>query len=104
MLVASHYAEVKDAEQGANFLAKVKNMEEGEWQLQPEADVGTCYGILSAIDPKETNGLNKIGAGIAVGVALGVALGAAIGNVGAGIAIGIAIGAAIGASQNKKNG
>jgi hypothetical protein len=59
---------------------------------------------MAASDPKETIGLNKVGAGIAVGVALGVALGAAIGNVGAGIAIGIAIGAAIGASQNKKSG
>ena len=59
---------------------------------------------MTADDPKERIGLNKVGAGIAVGVALGVALGAAIGNVGAGIAIGIAIGAAIGASQNKKSG
>ena len=69
----------------------------------PKAAVQRKYARMSAIDPKETVSLNKIGAGIAIGVALGVALGAAIGNVGAGIAIGIAIGAAIGASQKKNS-
>ena len=72
--------------------------------MPPTAAVSTTCGRMTPTDPKETIGLNKVGAGIAVGVALGVALGTAIGNVGAGIAIGIAIGAAIGASQNKKSG
>ena len=71
---------------------------------RPKAAVGGNWARMAASDPKETIGLNKVGAGIAVGLALGVALGAAIGNVGAGIAIGIAIGAAIGASQKKKSG
>lgn len=70
----------------------------------PEGAVQALRVKLSARDPKETSGLNKVATGIAIGVALGVALGAAIGNVGAGIAIGIAIGAAIGASQKKKGG
>jgi hypothetical protein len=70
---------------------------------KPEAAGPLAMETATVDDLKETSGLNKVGAGIAIGVALGVALGAAIGNVGAGIAIGIAIGAAIGASQQKKS-